>query len=421
MLLILTGLSCRPDPEPPSGDALLLVETGRSQLTLIDRNEYVVRGTQCMFELAPELCRPAKSSKIAECLPFGVDYAFEDGLESLRLTWARRDTDIESGLPGYVTAFEPGHPPSTIWEIETLAYDEHLPGYRDGACIDSDGWSGDCHLNMTHVTTPSPDGRYLVLADTLSSRVVWLLPGDPPQVYAVLDDEHPAWDGFLYANNVELFEEDGRTWLLTTFKSGDFPDVASRNTGRIVLWDVTDPSDPQHAWSYPPEGFIAAVHHGKIMEVGGERFLVYAHSLGASESYEGFHGSVGVAEFDLDGPIYLGDGILPEGLEGFGFVREIELAPEGDRLFVVDSGCENPDITECTRAGQLFEVDWPDWEPTGQSGAFDAGHTAQTFRTLSLVQDDWGISLSFPFEVDVILEDELGPALEGEFGPCVVP
>lgn len=418
MILLLVAASCRPDPDVPTGDALLLVETGRSQLTLLDRDEYVVRGTQCMFELAPELCRPAKNSKIAECLPFGVDYDYSDGLESLQLTWARRDTDVGSGLPGYVTSFEPGHPPETVWEIQDLAYEEFLPGYKDGLCVGTEAWDPSCHLNMTHVTEPSPDGRYLVLADTLSSRVVWLLPGDPPQVYAVLDSEHAAWDGFLYANNVELFEEEGRTWLLTTFKSGDFQDVASRNTGRIALWDVSDPLQPEHAWSYPPEGFIAAVHHGRILEVDGVRYLVYAHSLGASESYEGFHGSVGIAEFHLDGPVYLGDGILPEGLEGFGFVREVELAPEGDHLYVVDSGCENPDITECTRAGQLFEVDFPDWDAPGQSGAFDAGHNEQTFRTLDVIQEDWGVTFSYPFEVDVILEEDIGPAFEAEFGPC---
>ena len=420
-MTLLLALACRPTEEIPTGDVLLVVETGRSQLTLIDRDEAVVRGTQCMFELAPEVCRPAKNSKIAECLPFGVDYSHDDGLESIQLTWARRDEEIESGLPGSVTAFEPGHPPAIIWEIADLDYAEYLPGYKNRACVGGEEWSADCHLNMTHVTAPSPDGRFLVLADTLSSRIVWLLPGDPPQVYAVLDDEHPAWDGFLYSNNVELYEDDGRTYLLTTFKSGDFDEVASRNTGRLVLWDVTDPLDPQHVWNYPEEGFVAAVHHGRVFEVGGERFLVYAHSLGASDSFTGFNGSVGIAAFAFETPpTYLGDGLLPAGLEGFGFVREIELAPEGDSLYVVDSGCENPDITECSRAGELFEVAWPDWEATGQSGAFDEGHNDQTFRTLEVLQEDWGVGLSFPFEVDVLLEDDLGPLLEGEFGPCEV-
>ena len=415
MLLLL--LSCRPEPTPVAGDALLVVETGRSQITLIDREDHSVRGTQCMFELAPDLCRPAKSTKIAECLPFGVDYSWDGELESLQLTWARRDTAVPNGLPARVTAFEPGHPPSTIWEIDALDYAD-LPDYHDGACVEGDTWTAECHLNMTHVTETSPDGRFLVLADTLSSRVVWLLPGSPPKVHAVLDMEHPAWDGFLYSNNVELFEEDGRTWLLTTFKSGDFEDVAERNTGRITLWDVTDPLDPIHQWSYPEDGFVAAVHHGRTVVVDDQRYLLYAHSLGASDSYVGFHGSVGLAEFHLDGPVYLGDGLLPEGLEGFGFVREVELSPEGDKLFVVDSGCENPDIEECTRDGALFEVEWPDWAAADKSGAFDPGHTEQTFRTLDLVEDDWGVTLSFPFEVDVLLEENLGPVLGDDFGPC---
>ena len=411
-------LACRPTEEPVAGDLLLLVETGRSQLTLLDRDQAEVRGTQCLHELAPDLCRPAKNSKIAECLPFGIDYLFDGQLETMQLTWARRDEDIQSGLPGYVTGFEPGHPPQLIWEIEDLAYETHLPDYREGACLESDGWSAQCHLNMTHVTEPSPDGQTLVLADTLSSRVVWVLPGDPPQVYAVLDSTHPEWDGFLYSNNVQLFEEDGRTWLLTTFKSGEFKDVADRNTGRIVLWDVTDPQEPTLEWAYPPEGFLAAVHHGRRVERGGESYLVYAHSLGAADSFEGKNGAVGLAEFSLDGPVYLGDGILPEGLEGFGFVREVELSPDTDTLYVVDSGCENPDIEDCERAGQLFEVAFPEWEPAGVSGAFDVGHTQQVFRELDMLADDWGVSFSYPFEVDVVLEADQGPILGGEFGAC---
>ncbi|MCP4807880.1 MAG: hypothetical protein GY913_10100 [Proteobacteria bacterium] len=417
-MTLLLALACRPTETPITGDVLLLVETGRSQLTLLDRDEAVVRGTQCLHELAPDLCRPAKNSLLAECLPFGVDYSYESGLETLQLTWARRDTDITSGLPGYVTGFEPGHPPSVVWEIENLAYEDHLPDYREGDCLGSDEWSAMCHLNMTHVTEPSPDGQTLVLADTLSSRVVWVLPGDPPQVYAVLDQTHPEWDGYLYSNNVQLFEEDGRTWLLTTFKSGDFPDIAQRNTGRITLWDVTDPRTPELAWAYPEVGHLAAVHHGRVIERDGEQYLLYAHSLGASDSFEGKNGAVGLARFSLDGPTYLGDGILPEGLEGFGFVREVELSPDSDRLYVVDSGCENPDIEDCERAGQLFEVEFPEWDEPGLSGAFDASHSEQSFRELEMVADDWGISFSFPFEVDVLLEGDLGPLFAGEFGAC---
>lgn len=415
-MILFVLLACRPTDEPPDGDVLLLVETGRSQLTLIDREDATVRGTQCLHELAPDRCRPTRNSKIAECLPFGVDYAWDGELETLQLTWARRDEDVSPGLPAHVTGFVPGHPPESIWEIEDLGYDTHLPEYREGACVEGDGWSADCQLNMTHVTVPSPDGQTLVMADTLSSRVVWVVPGDPPQALAVLDESHPDWDGFLYANNVQMFEEDGRTWLLTTFKSGAFPEVAPRNTGRITLWDVTDLQEPTLAWSYPPEGFLAAVHHGRLIERGGERYIVYAHSLGASDSYEGENGSVGLARFDLDGPIYLGDGVLPD--HELGFVREVELSPDSDTLYVVDSGCENPDIEACERAGQLFEVAFPEWADAEVSGAFSADHEQQVFHELELLADDWGVSFSYPFDVDVLLEPDLGPAFASDFGAC---
>jgi hypothetical protein len=418
-MILLLALACRPDDDPEPtyvGDVLMVVETGRSQITLLDRDEFVARGSQCLYELFPDDCRPVPKSSVAECLPFGVDHELVDGEDSLRMTWSRRDEDVDAGLPGRLTRFAPGHLPEEIWSVEGLDYGD-LPTYRGGACVeDAEGWVQGCGLNMTHVTEPTPDGAAWVMADTLNSRVVWLDREQDGRVLAVLDEEHPDWDGFLYANNVQVFEEDGGTWLLVTFKSGSGNET--RNTGRITLWEVSDPSAPVLRWAYPSDGHIAAVHHGRRVEVEGRAYLLYAHSLGASESFEGFHGAVGLAEFSLEGPTYLGDGILPEGPEGFGFVREVELSPEGDSLYVVDSGCENPDIEDCTLTGRIVEVEFPSWEPEGLSGAFSVHHAEQSLRTLSVLEDVWGQELSFPFEVDVVLEEDQGETFSSSFGAC---
>jgi hypothetical protein len=246
-----------------------------------------------------------------------------------------------------------------------------------------------------------------VIADTLNSRVLWLDqpgPGNSTRVLAKLDVGHPEWEGLRYPNNVQRLEIEGRDHLLTTFKSGDFPEVARDNTGRIVLWDIEDLEDIRRVWRYPEEGFLAAVHHGQVFDTPSGPLLVYAHSAGASEGFVGgLHGSVGLARFNgLEPPTYLADGLAdPLEVEPFGFLREAEILEDGAALLVTDSGCENQSAA-CVSDGRVMSFRLPALEPSGTSGAFTATHETQTFVSLENFGHVFAWGMKFPFEADLL-------------------
>ncbi|MCP4805278.1 MAG: hypothetical protein GY884_08005 [Proteobacteria bacterium] len=274
-----------------------------------------------------------------------------------------------------------------------------------------------CRLNMVHALKPWGDGW--VVADTQNSRVLWVdTPAGPEgtlTVTAVLDSTHEAWDGFLWSNHVQVIDEGDQRYLLTTFKGGDFPEVADRNTGRIALWDATDPTALEHVWSFPEDGWLAAVHHAERYD----DLLVYSHSLGASHAFdEGDHGTVGLATWNgVEPPTYLADLIMPVGRPAFGFVREAEVV--GDVLLVTDSGCENPDVVCGIAGGGIVELAVPtDLEPAGLTGAYSPDHAQQAVVQGEVLHTFLFRELDYPYEADLLSWDEVGEPLTSGIGSC---
>ncbi|MFT5687078.1 MAG: hypothetical protein ACI8RZ_008035, partial [Myxococcota bacterium] len=295
----------------------------------------------------------------------------------------------------------------------------HHPDRYDGACItDTAPNVPNCNLNATH--TVLEDGDRLVVADTNNARVLWLeKPADgvsgPAEVIDIIDETHPDWQDWRSINNVQLLTEGDRDLLLTTFKSAR-TDSGLVDTGSIVLWDVTNTDKPTQVWVYPPTGFVAAVHHGQVQQTAsGEQWLIYSHSLGASEDPDnGVFGSVGMARYNgTQPPEYLADGILGVIDKSLGFVREAEIPPPYDWLLVTDSGCENPQA-ECSLEGRVVSVGLPELAPEGQSGAFGD----QRFVTLESLPDAFQHEMVFPYEADVLARDEVDELVAAGVGSC---
>ena len=174
--------------------------------------------------------------------------------------------------------------------------------------------------------------------------------------------------------------------MLTTFKGGGPVSVGSRNAGRIVLWDITDLSSIKQQWAFPEEGYIAAPHKAQRIELDGQDLLLYAHSMGASDSFDGVDaGSIGLAQFALEEPpVYLGDWFAFR-TKAIGF-RDVELLPDGETLLLADSGCESLNMS-CMDVGGISTVAAPEIpSASGQTGPFSRIRQ-QVFRDLN--HCDW--------------------------------
>jgi len=407
--VILLFLACPGTIAPLDADPglLLIVETGKGRTLFVDHADGSVLGQQCVSELEVQGCGSEG------CLFFGVEHALVDGDDALTFAFTWADDD-QRGNPGALAQVVPGHPPNVTWSSTELDFSVADPELAERCPNPQEPL---CRLNMVHALKPWDD--QWVVADTQNSRLLWVEtpagPDEPMVVTARLDDAVEGWDGFLWSNHVQVLEEGDRRYVLTTWKGGDFPEVAPRNTGRIALWDATDPTAIEHLWSFPEEGYLAAVHHA-------ERYgdlLIYSHSLGASHAFEeGDNGTVGVATWNgTDPPTYLADLIMPVGRPAFGFVREAELVGEGV-LLVTDSGCENPDVVCGISGGGIVEMALPELEPTGLTGAFSPDHDQQEIVHGEVLGTYLFRSLDYPYEADLMSWDEVGRQLTEGVGAC---
>lgn len=468
------------DTAAPLSGLLVLADTGNGRMLLVDPETRELVGEQCLEELFPDHCEDQSGLDGSACLLFGMEPAPGD-TTAWEIVSGWYDADI-TGIPGGVTRFVPGHPPEIHWHVEQIVFHPDLPvagacaeGGSDTGATDTgeSGTDPDCVLNMPHVATwnasesqteaqagspsdPQTDSQLLV-ADTLNSRVVWLQElgedgseGEPGVVVRLLNENTEGWGDLLYPNNVQVLSrdtfpdhapfasDDGRTYLLVTYKSTADTEVADRNAGRIVLWDITSSSDPAVVWRYPEEGHLAAVHHGRVQAAGDALYLVYAHSLGAGDDFvEGEFGSVGLARFEgRSPPVYLADGLAPlSAPPPLGFVREVEIVdgsatgdaadpdadPDGEdsTLLVTDSGCENQQDA-CFHSPRVIRFALPHLDPPGTGGAFSPDHEDQHFVELSLLSEPYDPGLRFPFEADW-LDAETAERIWADdtaWGPC---
>jgi len=376
-------------------------------------------GSRCLSGLVPEECNGEPGFS---CMLFEVEFDVTEG-PGVRLNYTHRNPEV-NGQPSSLIRTGLGPDSPLDFRINRLSFESFLPNAYDGICSEEGVDDVRCLLNMAHASSASPDGTLLVFADTRSGRIVI---GEPDydagllEVRAVLDDDHPDWGDMAWVNHVELFEENGYLYMLNSFKGGGSVAETKRNAGQIVLWDLSDLQAIQKVWTYPSEGYLAAPHKATRLEVQGQHLLLYAHSLGSADSFDGPQdGSVGLATFSTSAPpSYLGDWLLNPDDGHIGFLRDAELLSDGETLLMTDSGCESLNA-DCHDPGGVFTVDFPALpESPGLVGNFSSNHTAQKFYDLTLRRWDILPKLQFPYEADVVSREQLSPFLTADhFGSC---
>ena len=157
--------------------------------------------------------------------------------------------------------------------------------------------------------------------------------------------------------------------------------------GSLVLWDITDPTNPAQVWHYPESGTVGMPHSPVMKRVSGTWVLAYAHTIGMSDAGNEVHSSVGLAISDdlTAQPTYVADGVLPTALGDIETSRGVELGTDG-RLYVVETGSRGGD-------GRLLTATLPELTPAGSSGAYSESHADQIFVTLddaAVLADDLG-------------------------------
>ena len=420
-LIALSSLAaCHPkgdDSATPAADARMLVISdsghGRLMYTNPERNERT--GESCLREFLPEDCPPrdgdegdTASDDFRRCLTFGVTHDGTSGEDVMEVAYARY-LDGLTNLPGAVARFVPTHPPTLLWNFDTLTF---ATGPLSTTCTGPSSEAA-CGFRMPHAMVAAADPSERIVADTLNSRVVWARPpttGSIGEGVRVMDGTTPDWGEALFPNNVELHVHDGRTYLLVTYKGSVESVSGNIRAGRILLWDVTDPDAPHRVWAYPEVGYLAASHGGVIRTLYGQEVLIYAHAFGASDDLDhGDRGSVGIARMAWDAPpTYVGDLLMGSSGPTLGFVRAVDVldpgptgGPSGDsmaELVVTDSGCENQDGECGFPVGVIDAAVTGLPEPPGLSGAWSADHSQQQWLELGEATDPFEAVLKFPFQ-----------------------
>ena len=437
-VLVVLLVGCPPvtpddtDPDgstPDAGDVVLLTNTARGCVRLMDYEGARLRAEVCFDDLLPEQCEGTLPNGWAVCQAFSVIYDRESDPESLIMVYARQAELGEDIKPGGVVAVDLSWPLEARWRIHEVSLPEshslhdscldvHASLGPDGApAVRTD--EAECYTIFPHELAWMPGRELLALSDTTLNRVIWFAPpseGTVAEVVAVLEPEVvPEALDDRTLNCLEIVEHDDRVMLLNSFKTSQAPEAAGEDLGRIMLWDVTDLEQLEHLWTYPAEGHLAAVHGPSLWETRVGLLLTYAHSGGASNSTDAERGTVGMALGSWDhAPVYLGD-LLPSEdqlAEPLGFVRDTKLVHGGlSQMLVLDSGCETPWPMGCERDARLIEVDVVLPDIPGMSGAYSLLHEEQSFVRVPVVRSLMKNDLLFPFEVQHLALEDVGPGL----------
>ena len=382
-------------PTDTANGQIMIADTGGGRIVLVDRADGHEESSLCLSSLLPEDCSEIRADGAASCQVFGVT-PDDDGL---LISFA--NTAPERAVSG-VLHYEPASQTLT-WRIDGLRFPMDHP-LRE-ACLTQGNDEPLCRLRMPHAAKWSPDGE-LIIADTLNDRVLLLRPPDAgtgvADVIATVDASSEGWETSRWPNNVQVLARSHEVYLLVTYKGSDSDETGNMHAGRIMLWEITDPGQPSRVWAYPDSGYLAAVHHATIHPTtDGGLLMLYAHSFGASDAFEGEIGSIGMAWASLDEqPVYLGDGITSTD-EELGFVRSAELIDQDSTLLVTDSGCERPN-DDCLRTSRVMELHLSIPDAPGTSGAFSGDHAEQQFVVLPMSGHSLGEGLQYPFQAELI-------------------
>jgi hypothetical protein len=410
------------DSEPLQADLIVLVGIPNEEVRFLVRGTGEPWATQRLRDWLPDNCGDGT------CRLAGFQHGVVDNQDVMTFAYSRPEGDEGQRLGGVISA-RLGSPGDALWEFIELDFDAWLPGIYGGRC---EGNSADSHCRMAnpHTVLRLPDRNWLV-ADTAQDRLL-ILEAEPEdlstttpkegtevrikglvrQVIDATTQPSDDWGECDGPNNAEEWVEDGVTYALMTCR-GDVGDGGGTTRhGSITLWDLRDLSQPQQVWRYPRKGFLKAVHHGRVLDGPDGPLLVYGHSMGDSSAEDEDYGTVGLARFSVsETPKYIGDGRLPAELGQLGFVRSISLLPDGQGLFVADSGCEII-IDDCQATGRLIEMGWPGLEPSGLAGGWSGGHEEQAFFTLDVKTMLEGEVLGgLPYEAEILAFDALGEGL----------
>ncbi len=438
--LFLLLLGCPPDPPddtdtkteptPEAGDVVILTNTAHGCVRFLDYNGARLRAEICFDDLLPDQCGGTMDNGWGICQAFSVIYDRETDPESLIMVFARQAEDDDDIRPGGVVALDLSWPLEPTWRVQEVSLP---PGHAlHETCLSVHEELGDdpappvhseqanCYSIFPHEIGWMPGRELLALSDTTLNRVMWFAPPEDgstvAEAVAVLEPENrPESEDDRTLNCLEVVEHGDQTFLLNSYKTSVAPEAAGEDIGRLMLWDVTDLDDIQHVWSYPEDGWLAAVHGPSMWETNVGLLLTYAHSGGASTATMDELGTVGVALAHWDHPpVYLGDLMPMEGelAEPMGFVRDVKLVHGGlNRMLVLDSGCETPFPNGCDREARLLEMDVVLPEIPGLGGVFSDMHEDQTFVRTPVVRTLMKNDLLFPFETQHIPLEDVGPGL----------
>ena len=409
------GVLCYPD------GILLVVDTGNGRVVLVDRTTGEKVGEVCIDVVLPETCDGVRDNGAPVCLLFGVIHESDENGDSIALAYDRElpegEVDSVSYSGGMVRVW-PGPQHTVDWNFEGMVFDDGSD--LADMCVEGSTDDSQCRSRLPHSMAVMADGISYVLADTLNNRVLMIQPegsSGTPTVVGSINDDQDGWGEALWPNGIDVLTWNDRELLLVTYKGGLGDDAASFNAGRIMMWDVTDRANIAHLWTFPEDGYIASPHGGTIQQSDdGDWLLVYAHSRGVSQSWEGGDeegddalGSIGLAVFgSLDAvPEYRGELVVSED-PPLGFVRSATII--GDAMLINDSGCETIAI-ECSNDAHLVEVAWTLPEATGLGGGFSEEHEDQNVVAVDRTVEYEMENLLFPYVTEVVFEDELGPTL----------
>lgn len=392
----------------PTAARVLATDLRGNEWIIANLENNAINERQDLSELDPGVCEGEDNP--VYCLLFEAGLrTTADGDEEIDLTWSQLDSsdgddtsadDLVSRIAGVARTDH-----TLTWSIRGLdfsgipqsgcKYDPADPCTLDPDLSDEAAWP--CTLRMAHtvwVTGETDTDVSMWVADTRNDRLLDVTVARDSTcavVHRVVDhDRAPDWDVYTSVNSLERLDLDGEAVLLMTVKGSEPDDLSGEDQeggasrGKVILWR----EDPlEQIWEYPPQtagtiSFFNTPHGVAYLErPSGERWVLFAHSLGASvdpDYGDGTGGSVAVLRLDDDGPVYLYDAILPASQGVLHFPRDITPMPDG-RVIVSDSGCVDDG---CRYDTGLWVMDLPDATPTGKTGIWSVDHADQELLTV---------------------------------------